>query len=95
MIESPRIYINDELVSLSSFTDPADTILDVVNVFGQVETIVIKKQQVPYKLADVISKLEKSYPNLIHRINDSDTHNFSNYQVSITNSLFPIIYINE
>lgn len=94
VIEGDGIYINDELVPFSCFTDPSDTIFQIVNAFGKTETIVIKKCQVPYELTDVINQLEINYPHLVHHINDMEDHHFNSYRIN-KDELFPRIYIDE
>lgn len=95
VIEGSPLYINDELWSLDSFTDPSDTIDILVNAFGEQQQIVRHKRPAPYELVDVIEQLELHYPNLVHHVNDTEKHNFSNYQVSMVKSLYPKIYIDK
>lgn len=76
VIEGSEVFINDSLCQYEDFKDPADTL------YGPA---------LPYALEDVIEQLELHYPNLVHRINDTEEHHFSNYKVSVDRSLMPRI----
>lgn len=95
VIESSQIYINDEVWSLSSFTDPADTIREIIDALGQKQTIVLHKKPAPYNLDDVIEQLELNYPEYIHRFSDTETHHFNNWQVTMDKNLIPKIYLKD
>ena len=95
IIESSRFYINDEYWALDSFTDPADTIREVIDALGQKQTIVLHKKPAPYNLNDVIEQLELNYPQYVHRFSDLKTHNFSNWEVTMHENLYPRIYLKE
>lgn len=94
VIEGYNIFINDEPWNYNAFTDPADTIQEVINALGQVETIIIKKRPAPYKLEDVIEQLELNYPDYVHRFSDMETHHFNNWEVTMDKSKWPKIYLN-
>ena len=95
VIEGMKLYINDELWGFTSFIDPSDTIQEWVNAFGEKQQIVVHIQPAPYELADVIEQLELHYPSLVHRLNDTEEHNFNNYQATLDVSSFPKIYIDK
>ncbi len=94
VIEGYHIYINDTLWGYNSFTDPADSIAYFWNWDKLArDTVIIRIKQCPYKLADVIEQLSLHYPDLIHRLNDTEEHNFSNYQIIRDIKQTPRIYL--
>lgn len=83
VIEAEAIYINDVLYDLSGYYDPADSVQMGIDALGQTYTIITHKPtQPPYDLADVIDELEKTYPDVVHRVNDTEWHNYKNYKYS-------------
>ena len=95
VLECGVIYINDERWPLSNFRDPSDTIIIEKNALGKQDTIRQHFKIPPYDLQKVIEQLELNYPELVHRINDTTTHHFKNYEVSRNPSLFPKIYLQK
>ena len=83
VIEGCGVFINDTYWDYASFRDPADTIRLFWNFeTHKQDTVIIPIKPCPYKLEDIIEQLELHYPDIVHRLNDTIEHNFSNYLVS-------------
>jgi hypothetical protein len=94
VIEGDRIYINDTLWGYESFYDPADSIVIDWD-WGSLsyDTTIVHYEQCPYELSDVIEQLSLHYPDLVHRLNDTVEHNFSNHQIIRDRKNWPRIYL--
>ena len=97
VIEGGEIYINDECWYYSDMQDPADSLLIYWNLDSlRYDTVIIHPNKCPYEVTDVIEQLSLHYPDLVHRLNDTEEHNFSNYQLNCTNNKnSPRIYLPE
>ena len=94
VIEGDAVYINDTLWSLQTFNDPADSIRIYWNWDSfSYDTVIVHNKQCPYELSDVIEQLSMHYPNLVHRLNDTVEHNFSNHQIVGDRKNWPRIYL--
>ena len=96
VIEGRDIYINDERWYYGDMQDPADSLFIAWNRDSlRYDTIIIHRNKCPYKVDDIIEQLSLHYPDLIHRLNDMEEHNFSNYQLNKDNKNSPRIYLPE
>lgn len=96
VIEGGEIYINDECWYYSDMQDPADSLLIYWNLDSlRYDTVIIHPNKCPYEVTDVIEQLSLHYPDLVHRLNDTEEHNFSNYQLNKDNKNSPRIYLPE
>ena len=95
VIEGDAVYINDTLWSLQTgFADPADSIKIEWNWITQkYDTLKRHYKPCPYELSDVIEQLSLHYPDLVHRLNDTVEHNFSNHQIVSDRENWPRIYL--
>jgi hypothetical protein len=95
VIEGYGVYVNDTAWSLqTNFKDPADSIITYWNWDSlSYDTVIVHYKQCPYELSDVIEQLSMHYPNLVHGLNDTVEHNFSNHQIVGDRKNWPRIYL--
>lgn len=94
VIEGYGLYINDEYWTYLNFSDIPDRTREIIDPYtGEVQTLDIHFERSPYDLEDVIKELDKNYPELVHRINDTEEHSFKHYEVSHYRNAIPRITI--